>query len=245
MIWLRSILFYVGMATVLLPVSLLALLIYPLPYRWRYRIVTQWTMFTLWWLEKVCKLGFRVTGLENIPAGPAIIMCKHQSAWETMVLQKLFPPHIWVLKRELRYIPMFGWGIATLEPIFIDRKAVRQALRQILEEGAKRLSAGRWVLIFPEGTRVAPGEKQRYTVSGGMLAERTGCPVVPVAHNAGLFWPRNSFLKLPGTIDLVIGPVIDSQGKSAQEIMRATEAWIETTSDELLRAAGVNVQASA
>jgi 1-acyl-sn-glycerol-3-phosphate acyltransferase len=234
MIWLRSLIFYIGMATVLLPVSVIALLIYPLPYVWRYRIVTQWTMFTLWWLELTCNLKFRVTGAEHIPAGPAIIMCKHQSAWETMVLQKIFPPHIWILKKELRLVPMFGWGIATLEPIFIDRKAVRQALKQILTEGAQRLAAGRWVLIFPEGTRVAPGAKQRYTVSGGMLAERTGVPIVPVAHNAGVYWPRNSIKKLPGTIDLVIGPVIEPQGKSAQEIMRLTEDWIESTSDSLL-----------
>jgi 1-acyl-sn-glycerol-3-phosphate acyltransferase len=235
MITVRSIVFYLGMSAMLLVFSLVAVLVIPLPYRWRYYIVTRWTMFTLWWLERTCGLGFRVTGKENIPPGPAIIMCKHQSAWETMALQKIFPPHIWVLKKELRWIPMFGWGIATLEPIFIDRQALRTALRQILQEGAQRLSAGRWVLIFPEGTRVAPGEKRRYTVSGGLLAEKTGYPVVPVAHNAGLFWPRKSIKKYPGVIGVVIGPTLDSKGKSAAEIMSSVEQWIEAASDQLLR----------
>lgn len=234
MVWLRSLLFYTGVSGTLLVFSIIAVLVMPLPYRWRYRIVTQWTMFTLWWLEKTCGLRFRVTGRENIPPGTAIILCKHQSAWETMAMQKIFPPHVWVLKRELKKVPMFGWGIATLEPIFIDRQAVRQALKQVVVDGKARLDAGRWVLIFPEGTRVAPGSKQRYTVSGGLLAEKSGYPVVPVAHNAGLFWPRRSIKKLPGMIDVVIGPVIDSNGKSATEITRLAEEWIEAESDRLI-----------
>lgn len=234
MILLRSFTFYAGMLPALLVFGIIAVIVIPLPYFWRYRIVTRWTHFTLWWLEKTCRLRFRVTGIENIPRGPAIILCKHQSAWETMALQKIFPPQVWVLKRELLWIPLFGWGIATLDPIFIDRQAIRRALRQIVREGAERLAAGRWVTIFPEGTRVAPGEKHPYGASGGLLAAHTGCPVVPVAHNAGLFWPRKSLKKLPGTIDVVIGPAIDPKGKSAKEIMSRAEDWIEAHVERLL-----------
>jgi 1-acyl-sn-glycerol-3-phosphate acyltransferase len=218
----------------LLVYTLLGLIISPLPYRRRYRIMTSWTRFALWWLKKTCGLGFRVSGLEHIPAGPAIIMCKHQSAWETMGLQLIFPPQIWVLKRELLRLPLFGWCLAMLDPIAIDRKSGRAALQQLLEQGSERLKTGRWVVIFPEGTRVPPGQKHRYGFGGGFLAEKTGCPIVPVAHNAGLFWPRHSIKKRPGMIDIVIGPAIDPKGRTVKEIISQVETWIETASDRLL-----------
>lgn len=232
---LRAMLFYMGVSIALLVVyTPLALIMLLLPYRLRYRIMTSWTHFALWWLEKTCKLNWRVEGLEHIPKGPAIIMCKHQSAWETMSLQLIFPPQVWVTKRELLWLPLFGWCLAVLEPIAIDRKANRLALRLMIEQGAARLKAGRWIVIFPEGTRVAPGQKRPYAPGGGMLAEKTGYPVVPVAHNAGLFWPRHSIIKHPGTIDLRIGPTIESQGKTTKDIMAQVESWIETASDHLL-----------
>lgn len=230
---LRGLAFYAGLLVLTLLYALLAVLIRPLPYRLRYRLVTQWTWLNLRWLEATCGLRYRVEGREHLPPGPAIVMSKHQSAWETLALQELFTPQTWVLKRELLRIPLLGWGLATLEPIAIDRGAGRSALQQVVEQGRERLAAGRWVVVFPEGTRVAPGARRRYKSGGGVLAEATGVAVVPVAHNAGVFWPRNSIAKRPGTIDLVIGPTIDSRGKSAAEITAAAEAWIEATSARL------------
>lgn len=234
---LRALLFYGVIIIALLIYVFIGLIVSPLPYRRRYRIMTSWTHFALWWLEKTCSLSFRVSGLENIPPGPAIILSKHQSAWETMGLQLIFPPQIWVVKRELLRLPLFGWCLAMLDPVAIDRKAGRAALQQLVEQGSERLKTGRWVVIFPEGTRVPPGQKHRYGLGGGLLAEKTGFPIVPVAHNAGLFWPRHSIKKRPGTIDVVIGPTIHTQGKAAKEILSQVEAWIEATSDQLLTVA--------
>jgi len=212
------------------PLSLLTL---PFPYRFRYQFITLWTHFNLRCLKKICRLDYRVEGIENIPQRNAIILCKHQSAWETLALQKIFPPQVWVLKRELLWIPFLGWGLAMLDPIAIDRKAGRRALQQIVEQGTQRLNTGRWVVIFPEGARMAPGVKGRYAIGGALLAEKSGYPVVPVAHNAGEFWPRNSLLKYPGVIRVVIGPLIESKDKSAAEINALAENWIETTQREL------------
>lgn len=216
--------------------ALLSLLTWPFPYRFRYAFVTRWTHFNLWWLERMCGLRCEVRGLENIPPeGGGIVMAKHQSTWETMALQRWFEPQTWVLKRELMHMPLFGWAIALLEPIAIDRNARGGAVRVMCEEGAKRLRDGRWVVIFPEGTRMPPGQRGRYRVGGGVLAARTGATVIPVAHNAGEFWGRNQILKRPGVIQVRIGPPIDSRGKSAHEIMHAVESWIEAEMAEINR----------
>jgi 1-acyl-sn-glycerol-3-phosphate acyltransferase len=230
----RSLIFYVGALASLTVFAPLALVLWPLPYGLRYRIVTSWAHLAVWWLEKSCGLGWRVTGIEQLPPGPAIIMCKHQSAWETFAIQKIFPPHCWVLKREVLWLPLFGWGLATLKPISIDRSAVRRALRQVVAQGRERLEEGLWIAVFPEGTRVRPGERRSYGIGGAYLAEQTGFPVVPVAHNAGAYWPRQSITKRPGTIEVAIGPVIDPRGKSASEINTMAEEWIEATSAQLL-----------
>jgi 1-acyl-sn-glycerol-3-phosphate acyltransferase len=209
--------------------GVLGALTFPFPFERRYRFIARWTRLNLWWLEKTCRLGFRVEGAEHIPQGNAVILCKHQSAWETMALQLVFPPQIYVLKRELLWIPFFGWAMARLEPIAIDRKSARRALQQMLQQGERRLRDGRWVVVFPEGTRVKPGEKGVYAAGGALLAAHAHYPVVPVAHNAGEFWPRRSFIKYPGTIDLVIGPPIPVQGRKANEINWLAEQWIEDT----------------
>src|SRR3569833_2900547 len=171
------------------------------------------------------RLHHAVEGREHLPAGAAIVLAKHQSAFETLAFQRIFPPQVWLLKRELLWVPFFGWGLAKQKPIAGDRKATRKALQQLLTIGGARLEHGRWVVIFPEGTRTAPGKKGRYAPGGAMLAARSGYPVVPVAHNAGEFWPRRGFIKRPGTIRIVIGPVIDSRGRSAQEINALAEVW--------------------
>lgn len=227
MLLLRSLAFFVGSVAATLVIGGLGIFTAPFPFNVRYRFISQWARFNLWWLKITCGLSYRVTGREHIPSGNAIILCKHQSTWETLALQAIFPPQVWVLKRELLWVPFFGWGLAMLEPISIDRRARRKSVEQIIEQGKKRLADGRWVVIFPEGTRVAPGARRRYGIGGAALAEQSGYPVVPVAHNAGEFWPRRGFIKHPGVIDIRVGPPIDSRGKSAAEINALTQAWIE------------------
>ncbi|MFA7632574.1 MAG: lysophospholipid acyltransferase family protein [Thiohalomonadaceae bacterium] len=200
-----------------------------LPYRLRYRLLTRLGHFVIWWLAITCKLHYRISGQENIPSNTAIILAKHQSAWETFALQLIFPPQTWVLKRSLFYIPIFGWGLMMLKAIGIDRAAGRKALQQVVQQGTARLNEGIWVVIFPEGTRTAPGERRKYNIGAAVLAKKSGYPIVPVAHNAGVFWPRNSILKHAGTIDVVIGPVIYPTGKGSAEINDLAESWIEAT----------------
>ena len=229
----RSLLFAAGQGLLKVMFSMAAILALVLPYRLRYALVSRWTLCNLWWLECTCGLNHRIVGEENAPEQPAIIFCKHESAWETLALQRYFKPQVWVIKRELLWIPFFGWGLATLRPIAIDRKASRANLNQILTQGRERLDDGCWVVIFPEGTRVAPGQRRRYRQGGALLAEKTGYPVLPVAHNAGEFWPRNSFIKYPGTIDIAVGPLIHSAGRGAADINHLAEGWIETAVEEI------------
>ena len=229
-LFLRSLAFTLGMLPATLLFGTLAPFTFPLPFNARYRFITSWTRFNLWWLGCTCRLHYTVEGADNLPqGGSAVILSKHQSAWETIAFQSIFPPQVWVIKRELLWLPFFGWGLAMLEPIAIDRKAGRRAREQLVEQGRRHLQAGRWVVVFPEGTRVAAGSKGRYGIGGALLASKTGRPVVPVAHNAGEFWPRRSFIKRPGTVRLVIGPAIDSRGLRAKEINRLAEHWIEDT----------------
>lgn len=234
MLFFRSLLFSLGMITSTLLFAPLSMLTFPLPLPQRYAFISQWARFNLWWLAVTCKLNYRVEGAENIPDHPCVILCKHQSAWETLALQMIFPQQVWVIKRELLWVPFFGWGLAMLKPIAINRQAARQALRQLVEQGSQRLADGLWVVIFPEGTRVAPGEKLPYAPGGALLAHRTGHAVVPVAHNAGEFWPRRGFLKHPGTIRLVIGtPILTgtphAKDINTSEINALAEHWIENT----------------
>ncbi len=229
MLFLRSSLYVLGSWLSTFVIGPLALLTFPFPFEIRYAFISQWARFNLWWLNISCGLSFEVEGTEHIPKQNAIIMCKHQSAWETLALQLVFPPQIWVMKRELLRVPFFGWGLAMLEPIAIDRAAGKVAMKQLIDQGKVRLDRGRWVVIFPEGTRTAPGQKGRYAIGGAMLAAKSGYPVVPVAHNAGEFWPRRGFLKRPGVIRMVIGPVIPTEGRSSGEINEEVETWIEST----------------
>jgi len=231
MVYLRSILFYLGMVVITLLHNLFIpfLFLLPLSHFQRYAYLVQWSRIIMAWLRLSCGLTYRVIGRENIPQGPAIILAKHQSAWETIALQQVFPPQTWVLKRELLNIPFFGWSLRATKPVAIDRGSTKEALRQVLEQGRQRLQEGLWMVIFPEGTRTLPGARGRYAIGGAMLAERSGYPVVPVAHNAGEFWKAKGFLKYPGEITVVIGTVIDSTQFKAGEINRQVEEWIETT----------------
>ena len=213
------------------PWAVASLLSFPLPPLARYRIISAWSKLIVWTAAKVCGVRYRVVGRENIPATPCVILGKHESAWETLAFQAIFPPQVWVIKRELLFIPFFGWGLAMLSPIAIDRKAGRRALRQMREQGTQRLQQGFSIVVFPEGTRSLPGIPGTYQVGGAWLALETGAAILPVAHNAGTYWPKNSFVKRPGEITVSIGPVIQPHGKAA-ELMREVEQWIET---EMLR----------
>lgn len=228
-LWTRACAFHLGLVLSTLLFAPVALFCIPFPYRFRYALVSQWAIFNLWWLAKTCRLTHHIEGLENVPATPTIVLCKHQSTWETLTLNLIFRPQVWVIKRELLRIPLFGWGLATLRPIAIDREAGASAASQVITQGRERLENACWVVVFPEGTRTAPGSSGRYRIGGARLAHGTGCPVVPVAHNAGDYWPRKSFIKHPGTIRMVIGPLIQSVGRSAVEINQFAEAWIEAT----------------
>ena len=206
---------------------------FPLDFKKRYYLITRWAVFNLWWLKICCNVTYEILGKENIPKKPCIVMCKHQSAFETLALQRIFIPQVWILKKELLQIPIYGWGLASMQPIAINRDSSIKSFKQIADQGCERLEKGCWVIIFPEGTRVAPNKKKKYLPGGGMLAEKSGARIVPVAHNAGRLWPRNSMIKKPGLITIKIGPVMESKNKTAKEITNNVENWIEKTVGEL------------
>jgi 1-acyl-sn-glycerol-3-phosphate acyltransferase len=224
---LRSTLFALVQVVVTIPCSLLALATFPLPLLARYRVITLWTRLMMAAAEAICGIRYRVRGGEALPAPPYIVLSKHQSAWETLAFQLIFPPQVWVVKRELLWIPFFGWGLAMLAPIAIDREAGPRALRQLLEQGRDRIARGLCIVIFPEGTRTAPGTRGAYQVGGAWLAVKTGVPVVPVAHDSGTLWRRNAFIKRAGTLTVSIGPAIASAGLEPEVLIRRVEDWIE------------------
>jgi 1-acyl-sn-glycerol-3-phosphate acyltransferase len=229
LLFIRSLLFALGLIISVVLWGPLVVLSFPLPLAQRYGVSQQWSRFMIEWLRLTCGITCQVSGLEQLPKGPAVMMVKHQSTWETLFLHQLLPPLALVLKRELLWVPFFGWALAQLSPIAIDRKAGRAAFKQVMKQGEACLRRGQWVLIFPEGTRIAPGERGVYGSSGAMLAVNSGYPLLPVAHNAGEFWPRRGFLKRPGTIQLVFGPPFDSRRYKAKELNALAEEWIETT----------------
>src|SRR5213593_359769 len=227
MIFLRSLVFLIAQILVTPPYAIVALTTFPLPRLLRYRIISGWSRLVIWLAKNVLGIHYRVIGMENLPPTPGVILAKHQSAWETLAFQHIFPPQVLVLKRELLWIPFFGWGLALMSPIAIDRSRGAAALRSIARRGRERLEQGFWVVVFPEGTRVRPGERREYQVGGAWLAAASGAPIVPVAHNAGLLWPRNAFVKGPGVITVRIGPPIDTRNRDAQTVNSLAESWIE------------------
>jgi 1-acyl-sn-glycerol-3-phosphate acyltransferase len=224
---LRSSLFALALLLITPPYAVVALATFPLPRLMRYRIISGWSRIVVWLARVLCGIRWRVEGLDQLPNRPAVILSKHQSAWETMAFQVIFPPQVYLLKRELLWIPFFGWGLALTSPIAIDRSRGTAALRRLMRLGKARLDHGFWVVVFPEGTRIAPGKHRKYQPGGALLAEHCGAPVVPVSHNAGLLWPRKAFRKRAGTITVRIGPVIESKGRDAKTINALAEQWIE------------------
>lgn len=198
-----------------------------LPYRRQFEIARTWARWLLWMLERLCGLKYSVEGRERIPPGNHIIMSNHTSAWETVAQFVIFPPQVWVLKRELLWIPFVGWGLKLLRPIAINRADRHRAVNQVIEQGKERLAAGLWIVIFPEGTRVVAGAARKFGVSGALLAAATGKLLVPLSHNAGDFWPRRGFLKKPGTVRVIIGEPIAPAGKNPRDLTEEVRRVIE------------------
>ncbi|MDZ4141693.1 MAG: lysophospholipid acyltransferase family protein [Methylotenera sp.] len=228
MLFLRSFLFFVGQMITAPIFTFIALLAMPLNPIARNDLISGWARSMLWWLRVTCNIRHEVTGIENLPDTPSIILAKHQSAWETLAFQAIFPTQVYVLKRELLWIPIFGWGLAMSSPIAIDRSAGREALKKLVAKGKARLDKGLWVVIFPEGTRKAPGERGKYHIGGAWLATHTQTQVVPVAHNAGEYWAKNTFIKKPGIIQIHIGKPIQTAGLKTDVVNQQVEDWIET-----------------
>jgi len=181
----------------------------------------------LGWVQWTCGITYSVEGWENVPDFPVVVMAKHQSAWETLFLEAKLPPQCWIVKKELLWLPFVGWGLMAVRAIAIDRSSGRTARDQIVEKGARRLKEGYWVTIFPEGTRIAPGQRGRYGLGGALLAARTATPILPIAHNAGEVWGRYAFRKKAGTVKVVVGPLIRTEGRDAVSVNRELESWIE------------------
>jgi 1-acyl-sn-glycerol-3-phosphate acyltransferase len=227
MILLRSLVFQIGMWAFTIPFTIISILTFPLSAITRYKFISLCAKTILFWLKISCNITFKVNGLENIPKKPFMILSKHQSAWETLAFQKIFPPQVWVLKRELLWIPFFGWGLAMTSPIAINRKAGKKALEQMLWQGIDRIKKGFCIVIFPEGTRIKPKEIGKYHIGGAWLANKAKINIIPVAHNAGYFWPKNSFLKKPGEITVSIGLSINTSSITPEEANKIAKDWIE------------------
>jgi len=228
-LFLRSLLFaiLIFLATVIW--APLCVLFAPLPYPLRYYWTTRWNVFVLWAARFACGIRYRVQGMENLPDGPAVLLSKHQSAWETIFYPCIMPrPLVFVFKKEITYIPFFGWGIALLRMIPIDRSKGRDAIAQVIQHGRQRLENGQWVIMFPEGTRSAVGSQGKYKVGGTRLAVDTNTPVVPIAMNSGEVWPRKAFIKKPGLITVSIGKPIAPNGMNPHQLMQQVENWIES-----------------
>jgi 1-acyl-sn-glycerol-3-phosphate acyltransferase len=227
MIFLRSLMFWILVCLITIPVGLGLAFLVILPLRARFTVIGWWRRGFMGLARYLLGVRMVVKGRENIPPRPVLVLSKHQSAWETVALQEIFKPLVFVLKRELLSVPFFGWGLSSVRMIGIDRNAGRQALRQVLEQGKDRLEQGIWVVVFPEGTRVPPGEHLPYKPGAAYLATKTSTPVLPVAHNAGEIWPKKALLVRPGIITVSIGPPIPTQGMKDAQVNAAVEAWIE------------------
>ncbi|MEE8093267.1 MAG: lysophospholipid acyltransferase family protein [Gammaproteobacteria bacterium] len=227
--YLGSLLFTAYLFCSVLIYGVVALLAGPFPGNLTYRVAVAWAENVLRLLKVLCRLDYVVEGAEHLQRDNCVVLLKHSSSWETIAQFAIFPHQTWVMKRELLWAPILGWVISLLRPIAIDRKAGRIAVEQVIVQGRELLEQGYWIMIFPEGTRVAPGQVRRYGLSGALLGIETGRPVIPVAHNAGEFWPRRGWLKRPGTIRLVIGAPIQTDGRDPRELTDEVQQWIEST----------------
>ncbi len=233
---IRATLFWVGLAISTALIGLISPFLLPFSQETCYRVLRPWTNFNVWWLKLTCGVKYNILGEENIDLNRnGIVLANHQSTWETLIIPTLFPAISWVLKKELFKIPFFGWALSRIKPIAIDRTAGSSAVDQVKKKGKQRLDEGSWVCIFPEGTRVKPGHKERYRMGGALLADYCaknsedgkGYPIYPLAHNAGECWPRHSYIKLPGTITVSIGKPFSVAGLNPNDINNKVKKWIE------------------
>lgn len=224
----RSLIFLLFQAVTVVPFGILCLLMAPLPFRVRYRVTLGWPRLVIWAARTICGIRWQVRGQENLPDGPAVLLSKHQSTWETFFYVSWLPRELcFVFKRELLWIPFFGWGIGLLEMIHIDRRQGREAFESIVNQGRRKLAAGRWIIMFPEGTRTPVGAQGQYKTGGARLAIRTGAPVIPFAVNSGECWPKQRFIKTPGLITVSIGPAIPTAGRTPDAVNDEVAGWIE------------------
>ncbi len=237
MILIRSLAYLLFMSSSVVVYSLtLVLLGWALPFKARSEIANSWGRINTLALETLCGLGYRVDGWDHIPESNCIIVSNHQSAWETIALRGLLPAEqSWILKQELMRVPFFGWALRQCDPIAIDRSAGRAAVKQVVDLGKQLLERGNWIVVFPEGTRVAYGERKKHGIGASVLAEKTGVPILPIVHNAGKFWRRRGIRKYPGKISVVIGEPILTEGKSSGQIRKEVESWMNNKLTELER----------
>lgn len=228
-LWLRSAAYMAWLIGTVVPYGtaavLLSLFVRGTPL---YRFCVGWVRMALWGSRAICGIRSRVQGMENLPDGPVILLVKHQSAWETLALPVMMPhPLSFVFKRELLYVPFFGWALGRLDMVHIDRNKRTEAFGRVEQQGAELLARGNWIIMFPEGTRTARGHQGKYKAGGSKLAVVTGTPVVPIAITSGKCWPRQAFIKRPGVIDVSIGLPISPVGRTPADLMAEVEAWIE------------------
>jgi len=230
---IRSIIFLLGMviSTCLWVIPCIVARLFP--YKICFSIVSSWCTFNVHWLRLTCGINYEITGLENIPEQACVIMSNHQSTWETLAYPSIFPTLTWVIKRELLFVPLFGWGIASTQPIALNRKQGKKAFQQLIKDGKEKLNLGRFIIIFPEGTRIPYGEERELKIGGFVLAKKSKTHILPVAHDAGRLWPRRGFIKTPGTIHLHIGKPIPTDGISTEELRQQYSQWLNATREEI------------
>lgn len=226
---IRSIILFICMVLMVLPFTIAGIIGLLFSTVISYRLMSGYSVCLIWLLDKICNLKLEVTGKENILKEPVLYMVKHQSAWETLVLQTILPPNTsWILKKSLVYVPVFGLAVLAAAPIAINRKDSRNAMDSIIRQGKEKIAQGRNIIIFPEGTRTSYGTETHYKLGAAKLAIAAGVKVIPVAHNAGKFWKRRGIKKFPGTIQLEIGHAIDPTGRDARELTEEIKEWIES-----------------
>tara|TARA_B000000475_G_scaffold195743_1_gene158602 strand:- start:129 stop:833 length:705 start_codon:yes stop_codon:yes gene_type:complete len=234
MLFLRSLLYFIGSIISLIVITLCGLFLVILPYSYRQRFLSNWAIFCIWWLKISLNITTDVKGSENINSSPSVIISNHQSTWETLAFQTIFPAHTWVLKQELLWLPVFGWSLALLKPIVINRGDKLNAIKKVIKQGSERLSQGISVVVFPEGTRQTYKHLGDYQNGAAAIAKKSGHDITPVYHNAGKFWPKGSFIKKPGVITVVIGKPISSSFLTSSELTKEVRNWTLEQEKKLL-----------
>lgn len=225
MLFTRSLIYFIGFVIVIIVITIISLPFAFSKIKLRYRIITQCACFSVWWLKVICNLKMQVIGKENIPQKPCVVMSNHNSTWETFGLQLVLPMQTWVLKRELLFIPFFGWALALLKPIIIDRGNKIKAIRKVAKQGSKRIKDGIFVIIFPEGTRQRYNQLGKYKNGGVAIAKQANVDILPIYHNAGKYWEKGSFIKHPGTIVVVIGKPIVIDNRKPNDVSDEIKQW--------------------